>query len=186
MLILKAIGSFFVKIWRWIKETAWVQPILIVGGIFALIFSIPYISKWVSSAAGQSEGTFYNKYNLSLEGEIILESGDEAVSDADKFTSVLVKNQDAIENGATSAESLDMKYGSKFFLVFIKDDCANCNTAETGFKYLKENWSKTGYAPTASEEAFNMYTISASEDSTTDEDYENIDGTSAFNRYLIN
>ena len=37
MIILKAIGAFFVKIWRWIKDTAWVQPLLIVGAIFAAL-----------------------------------------------------------------------------------------------------------------------------------------------------
>ena len=39
MKILKAIGAFFARIWRWIKETAWVQPLLIVGAIFAIIFA---------------------------------------------------------------------------------------------------------------------------------------------------
>ncbi|MCQ2798346.1 MAG: hypothetical protein MJ220_00470 [Bacilli bacterium] len=186
MLILKAIGSFFVKIWRWIKDTAWVQPILIVGGIFALIFSIPYISEWVSSAAGKSEGTFYNKYSLSLEGEVILSGNDEAQSEADKFTVALADNQAKIGAGATTTADLDMSYGTKFFLVYIKEDCSNCNTAESGFKYLRDKWSKYNYAPTNEKEEFKMYTISASEESTTDEDYENVDGTSAFNRYIIN
>ena len=45
MKILRAIGHFFAKIGRWIANTAWVQPLLIVGGIFAIIFSIPYIKR---------------------------------------------------------------------------------------------------------------------------------------------
>ena len=44
MNILRKIATPFVAIWRWIKETAWVQPLLIVGIIFAIIFSIPSIT----------------------------------------------------------------------------------------------------------------------------------------------
>ena len=40
MIILTAIGAFFGRIWKWIRETAWVQPLLIVGVIFGIIFSI--------------------------------------------------------------------------------------------------------------------------------------------------
>jgi hypothetical protein len=57
MKVLKAIGDFFVRIWRWIKETAWVQPLLIVGAIFAIIFSIPYFTKWISSPLAGARAT---------------------------------------------------------------------------------------------------------------------------------
>ena len=40
MVVLRAIGGFFARIGRWIKETAWIQPLLIVGAIFAVIFAI--------------------------------------------------------------------------------------------------------------------------------------------------
>ena len=40
MVVLRAIGNFFARIGRWIRDTAWVQPLLIVGGIFAIIFSM--------------------------------------------------------------------------------------------------------------------------------------------------
>ena len=50
MKILRVIGAFFVKIGRWIANTAWVQPLLIVGGIFGIIFSIPYIKKAIEDA----------------------------------------------------------------------------------------------------------------------------------------
>ena len=41
MNIMKAISATFARFWRWIRETAWVQPLLIVGSLFAVIFSIP-------------------------------------------------------------------------------------------------------------------------------------------------
>ena len=69
MKILKAIGGFFVKIWRWIKETAWVQPLLIVGAIFAIIFSIPYFTEWINSIGIGSEN-YYSAHKVSLEGEL--------------------------------------------------------------------------------------------------------------------
>ncbi|MCQ2797204.1 MAG: hypothetical protein MJ241_01930 [Bacilli bacterium] len=188
MLILKAIGSFFVKIWRWIKDTAWVQPLLIVGAIFAVIFSIPYISEWVSQATGEQAGSFYNKFSKSLEGEVEVNDGKAEASEADKFTNILVANEElvAANTGDTAPANLDKTLGTKFFVVFTKEDCSNCDTAETGFKYLSENWNKTAYAPTVKDEKFTMYTISASEESTTDKDYENINGSTAFNRYLSN
>ena len=67
MVVLRAIGKFFARIGRWIKETAWVQPLLIVGGIFAIIFSIPYIVKGVSSwfdQKGTASENFYSKFQV--------------------------------------------------------------------------------------------------------------------------
>ena len=49
MKVLKILATPFIAIWRWIKETAWVQPLLIVGLIFGIIFSIPSITSWVKS-----------------------------------------------------------------------------------------------------------------------------------------
>ncbi len=69
MNILKAIGGFFTKLWRWIKETAWVQPLLIVGAIFAVIFSIPKITGWVESWGLGSASRYFAEYQQSLEGE---------------------------------------------------------------------------------------------------------------------
>ena len=58
MKILRAIGGFFAKIGRWIANTAWVQPLLIVGGIFGIIFSIPYIKKGIEGL--QADTTDYH------------------------------------------------------------------------------------------------------------------------------
>ena len=49
MKFLKILDTPFVKLWGWIKDTAWVQPLLIVGCIFGVIFSIPYISKGIQN-----------------------------------------------------------------------------------------------------------------------------------------
>lgn len=204
MVILKAIGAFFAKIWRWIKETAWIQPLLIVGAIFALIFSIPYITEWAQSFSGEGNGQFYRNYDVSLEGE--KQDIGVAVSDADKLM-IALQNADAIaydesaNSGKTTADykkifddagagdyfgtEKDNTYG-KFFLTFYKDSCTACNNAESGLKYLKENWNSSAYSLTISDsKAFNMYAINASYVSNNDGDYTSVGSPSAFNRFCI-
>ena len=68
--VLSVIGGFFVSIWRWIKETAWVQPLLIVGIIFGVIFAIPPIVSGINSIRERNESaeTYYRKFQLSLAG----------------------------------------------------------------------------------------------------------------------
>lgn len=62
--VLNAIGGFFKKIGRWIKETAWIQPVLIVGAIFGLIMSIKPVAKFIGDLTNvQAESNFY-KTNL--------------------------------------------------------------------------------------------------------------------------
>ena len=51
MAILRAIGRFFAKIGRWIRDTAWVQPLLIVGAIFGLIFSFENMEQHIFGCA---------------------------------------------------------------------------------------------------------------------------------------
>ena len=61
----KAIGNFFVKIWNWIRDTAWIQPLLIVGLIFGVIFSIPSISKGIKNLSDNSgKYAFINKNTM--------------------------------------------------------------------------------------------------------------------------
>ena len=67
MVVLRAIGRFFARIGRWIKETAWIQPLLIVGAIFAVIFSIPHIIDFFKGVASESDSAnkFFAKYQIS-------------------------------------------------------------------------------------------------------------------------
>ncbi len=63
--ILSAIGRFFVGIWNWIKNTAWVQPLLIVGAIFALIMSIRPIADWITQITNvETTSTFYSDHKV--------------------------------------------------------------------------------------------------------------------------
>ena len=107
--VFKAIGSFFAKIWNWIKETAWIQPLLVVGIIFGIIFSIPSISKGIKDLSENSgKYSFINKNDISAEDFLKYE-----------------------EEGKLTSE-----YGDKFLLILVGEDCNACTTAEKGIKYF--------------------------------------------------
>lgn len=162
--VLYVIGQFFVRIGRWIKETAWIQPLLIVGGIFAIILSINPIYQAIKSYTDErnSAHEYYKKFQVSLKG---VEN-----SSADKLLAEIDEN----ENNQSS--SLD---GKKFFLVFHQVDCAACEEAREGFEKLS-SYSTSDLGGSA----FSMKTIDASQD--TDEDYKpsNSSAKSAFEAFL--
>lgn len=135
------------RIWNWIKETAWIQPLLIVGIIFGVIFSIKPITDAVTAAIENSASSdaFYSEYGLSLE------KGED--SEADVFTRSIEEQM----NDSTSGH----KYGDKFFLAYVSNDCAGCEEAQGGFETLKNNF-KGSLSPKDGLD-FEMYTINTSE-----------------------
>jgi len=135
--VLTVIGAFFVRIWNWIKETAWIQPLLIVGVIFAVIFSIPSISKWIQSIAdnANSAETYYKKYRKSLEGE--------ENSDAQKLIDAIMENEDT--------------YGDKFFLILVQEKCGGCEELQPAVDLLRTKTSRFYDKDTFG--AFKFYTI---------------------------
>ena len=133
MVVLRAIGGFFAKIGRWIRDTAWVQPLLIVGGIFAVIFSIPYITNWVGSWFNDSTVAYikwYTKYQLSVEG------CDKKNSKADGILSYL----EDIKAG-TATDKQKKQYGEKFFLCFVQEGCSGCENNYGGLEYLSSHYT---------------------------------------------
>lgn len=148
MFILKAIGRFFVRIGRWIKETAWIQPLLIVGGIFAIIFSIPYITKWVGSWFDSDSASlkYYESHKISLK----------KAEDHKSKTDSLFDYIDHYEKGeATDAEKKE--WGDKFFVMLVQESCSACEERYGGFKALEENWGKGSFDNLEGE--FKLYTI---------------------------
>ena len=133
MVVLKAIGRFFARIGRWIRDTAWVQPLLIVGGIFAIIFSIPGITKWVQSwfTTGDAAVSFYykNGYKKLTNGK---DNGEG--SDADKLLKFIFSE----EKSETDYDT----YGEKFFVTFVQEDCSICKSTYKGWKTAMDNWGK--------------------------------------------
>ena len=120
--VLKVIGTPFIKLWTWIKETAWVQPLLIVGIIFAVIFSIPSITSWVQSwNFGSDTYTFLQNKKLSLEGMTDVPSGQAA-----DFFSSYVSAREKWSNDDKEGARNDMKAyvgdSNKMILFFVAED----------------------------------------------------------------
>ena len=134
MVVLRAIGGFFVRIGRWIKETAWIQPLLIVGAIFAVIFAIPHIIDGVKSWFDESDNAnkFFAKYQLSLKNANVIKDGESVGSSKvdELFTYV--------ENGDT--DKIKSSYGERFFVAFVKDDSSS-KDLYGGLKTFKDKWS---------------------------------------------
>ena len=140
MKVLRAIGGFFAKIGRWIANTAWIQPLLIVGGIFGIIFSIPYIKQGIEGL--QQDNTDY-KYQYYKDHALSLKEDGKA----DKLLHYLDEYEENVEN-------IRKEFGAKFFLVFAKKDCPSCKENVAGFKNLASNFSTWKL-----DHSFKLYTI---------------------------
>ncbi len=168
MVVLRAIGRFFKRIGRWIKDTAWIQPLLIVGGIFAIIFSIPYLTKWVKSWFNDDSAAqkYYSNKKLSLKNA----DKNDGESDADKMFDFLMK----YESDPTVKKDGQKKYGEKFFLTLVQEDCSLCEESYGAFKALEDNWGKESFEELKDQDPFKMYTIYV--------DTKNSDGDNLFEK----
>lgn len=124
--VLRAIGGFFAKIGRWIANTAWVQPLLIVGGIFAIIFSIPYIKKGIENAIASKQVVNKEAYYLEHAISLVGAETDAANSQADRLFSNLLKFDEE------SINAVKAEFGEKFLISFVERDCTNCETCQSG------------------------------------------------------
>ena len=154
MKILKSIGGVFVKIWRWIKNTAWVQPLLIVGAIFGVIFSIPAITSGIQGLinSANSADNYYKGFKKSLEGG--------AKSDLD----ILIDHYKTYEDEETPAEQIN-KDELKYFILFTATGNSTSKDFKEGFEVLNDNWNKT-YVPKDSTVPFKFYTVYTDESTT--------------------
>ena len=195
MNILKAMNASLNKLWRWIRETAWVQPLLIVGAIFAVIFSIPKATSWVQSFGVGTSTAYYMAQRKTLEGET---KDDEISSEADKLTYALMKWsnfadqgeydtyakwKDAYEKSQEKA-TIDKAGGEKFFLVYVAKDSSSCDEVQEGFETLEDNWGTRYIDACTVKHGFAFSTIYTDEDSTNDDDFDLEAEQTAFNRYL--
>ena len=155
--VLKAIGAFFARIGRWIKDTAWVQPLLIVGAIFGIIFAIPRIVDAVREANTESNAaqSFFEKNEISAQGkENYLSEG----STLDKFFTILEDTDSSADEVYNKADEL-LRLGNKqFFLIFV-DSSADCDPLYNGLNYLKKNWSNEEFRDDLGDSKFVYRTI---------------------------
>jgi len=142
--VLRAIGGFFAKIGRWIANTAWIQPLLIVGGIFAIIFSIPYIKTAIENDIASKQvnvqQAYYTNHKLSL---INAEKGTSQVDTL--FDNIQLLSGSPAER-AKAYQDIKSVYGEKFFISFAQEDCANCRECSDGFITLESRFAEYGLA----------------------------------------
>ena len=152
MVVLRAIGRFFVRIGRWIKETAWIQPLLIVGGIFAIIFSIPYLTKWVKSWFKDESAAekYYSSKKLSLK------NAEDHKSEVDVLFDYLTADGDA-----SKVEAGKKKFGEKFFFAIVQESCSACNERYGAFKTLESEWGKGSFEELKGQDGFKLFTVYA-------------------------
>lgn len=154
MKILSAIGGFFVRIGRWIKETAWIQPLLIVGAIFAVIFSIPYVIDGVEGLFDESDAAnkYFLKYQLSLKNADVIPDGKAVgTSKVDELFTYLEDD--------TKTDELVTKYGEKFFVAFVEEDSATCEELYGGLKTLQEKWADNNPEFSDLDGKFKLFTV---------------------------
>lgn len=171
MIVLRAIGAFFAKIWRWIKQTAWVQPLLIVGLIFGVMFSIKPIYNAIKNASAKAASTdvYYRQFQKSLKG------GENSV--AYKLTN---KIYESMQDSTKKWNGSEFGLGDKFFLMYVAEDCDKCASAKGGFEYLQDNFSGI-YKPEAKfGQTFGLATIYTDEVMTDGSDKDK----TAFIQYL--
>ena len=169
MKILSAIGRFFARIGRWIKETAWIQPLLIVGAIFAVIFAIPHIINGVKGWFNDSDSTntFYAQYRYSLTGADKIKTGEKAgSSQVDKLFTYLAdpsKEEDVVK----------MVGKERFFIAFVeKDDSSASEDLCKGLKTFRDKWNNAEFAEDLKDKgSFKLITIYTD---TTNNDDENL------------
>lgn len=135
MKILRIIGGFFAKIGRWIANTAWIQPLLIVGGIFAIIFSIPYIKKAFEKDPDTTDYNYvyYQNHSIGLDKD----------GDADKLLGWLADGN-GLEGKQGSIDKIKEKFGEKFFLSFVEAD-SECGAAVSGYEALENKWGDSNF-----------------------------------------
>lgn len=137
MKFFRKLATPFIAIGRWIKETAWVQPLLIVGVLFAIIFSIPSISKAIKDANAETDVEWYTAKQLKLDDVATKES------QVNEFLEEYINAQEAWSKGNNDeAKNIMKKYSEseKFVLFFVQSDCQACEDTQEACEYVIDNW----------------------------------------------
>lgn len=169
------IFSPFIKLWNWIKETAWIQPLLIVGIVFGIIFSISPIVKACSTEDTEKEYTFYADREQSLENVFTDIDNCEAVNLLTNIYNAQSLVEEKTYNSTEAQEAIEKLPAEKFFLMFYSKDCEACKNSSDAFEYLVENWGE-GYfkSKTDAQEKFEMYTINTLQEVKNKEDKDEV------------
>lgn len=147
------IGRFFKSIWEWIKNTAWIQPVLIVAIVFAIVFSVSANSplmKWLKNISNSDPtGEFYDKHDVdfkdiffdiySTDGKMPdgKESG-KLTKDYTGYSYVVLIQSDSDESTfrAFYDNTLSKEDKKHFYVVDFRKD----ENLESSYNPVKEEW----------------------------------------------
>lgn len=118
---MEKIGNFFVKIGQgikkgfiglinWVKNTAWIQPLLIVGLIFGVILSIKPVTSWITGLLNPDTTYLFFKDNNA------------------EFS------KDLDEDYKTKS-----KDGKTYIVIYYSDDDSDCANIESTLRTLKQD-----------------------------------------------
>lgn len=170
---MKKIFSPFIKLWNWIKETAWIQPLLIVGIVFGIIFSISPIVKACSTEDTNAEYDFYATREVSLENIFTDVDNCEAVN---LLSDIYEAELSFDENTKTYDQEKVAKLpnGGKFMLMFYSKDCTACKNNVEAFEYLTENWGSGAFIPEDDSDKFELITINTLDEVKNEKDEDEV------------
>ncbi len=145
--VFKAIGRFFKKIWEWIISTYWVAPILLVGIVFGLVFSINPIVNAIQKAVNADDtGKFYEAHEVcyrdlfkagTLEGQKANYSSKYLLNEDSGDVLVIYVSDTSIEaDVATFMKSDDGKNCKLYIVNFAEDDNKKSEYSTSNKEYV--------------------------------------------------
>lgn len=154
--------------WEWFKEAAWLQVLLIVGVVVALVVSIPYIISAISNAVNDKTSDFYQSHRITYDEYEKMVNGED-----DNRT------KGAVGNGSYDYGKSDSKNG--FVVMFYKSNCDNCTTMQPHIEDWYDNFNSK-YA----ENKVLFYAIDVSWDDDNADDAKNNEGKQSLydNQYI--
>lgn len=159
--------------WEWFKEAAWLQVLLIVGVVVALVISIPYIVSAITNAVDDTSSDFFNSHRIKYDEYTDMVIENTSASDA--------KTDGAVGEGKTTWTEPANTTKEGFVVLFYKSNCDNCNTMQSHVEDWYDNFNSK-YA----NNNIKFYTIDVSWDDDNDDDAKNNEGTPSLydNQYI--
>ena len=119
---------------------------------FCDYLSIPYLTKWVKSwfTEGSASVKYFSKKKLNLKN-----ADKEHGSEVDAFFDFIETYHDGKDADKIAAGK--KKYGEKFFLTLVQENCAACDERYDAFQTLEKEWDKDSYA--GLDNKFKLHTI---------------------------
>lgn len=119
------IKKFFLKLFNWFSNNAWIQLVVIVGSIFGFIFALPYVVNWFKSKDEKTRADeFYHKYQINdFDNEGKSEKFSQLINNSEnKIIMFIPKNNDSVYKNKNVIESWINEHKITFKVIFVEND----------------------------------------------------------------